>query len=101
MPNLRGASPVDCHGGGHSYAARTVSKGRPNRRRRDLGGVLDMIKITACSEGLHKQRLQSREQGARLRGGGGRLGYNGGGVGRLLGARGVAIEGTAGSGGMR
>ena len=43
MPNLRGTSPVGCDGEDHSYAARMVSRGRPNQQSRDCGGVLGTV----------------------------------------------------------
>ena len=43
VTNLWGACLVGRDREGHSYAARTVSRGRPSRRPRDRGGVLNMV----------------------------------------------------------
>ena len=55
MPNLRFASPVGHDDGDRSYVARTVSNGRPRRRRRDRDGVLRTVMIT-----IAEQRMQAR-----------------------------------------
>ena len=79
MPNLRGASLVR-----PSYATRTVSRGRPNWRRHDRGGVLGagvMIGMQA-----HRQDAWTHGQGVRLRGQGA------GPVGKVSGHAGKAHE---------
>ena len=57
VPNLQGASPVGREDGGRSYVARSVSSGRPRRRRCDRDGVLNMTVITVV-------KLSARAGGA-------------------------------------
>ena len=60
MPNLRGASPVSRDDGDRSYVARTVSSGRPYRRRRDRGGVLRTVMITIVRRKVQAGRANAQ-----------------------------------------
>ena len=45
MPNLRGASPVGRGVGGREYAARAISRGKPNRRNQGCGGIPSTTRV--------------------------------------------------------
>ena len=45
MPNLRGASPVGRGVGGRAYAARAISRGKPNRRNQGRGRIPSTTRV--------------------------------------------------------
>ena len=59
MSNLQGANPVGRDDGDHSYAAQTVSRRGPNRRRRDCGRILSTEVMTTEARGVRMQGRMS------------------------------------------
>ena len=64
MPNLRGTSPVGRDGKGRSYAAQTVSRGRPNQRCHGRGGILSTEVMKVYAGGVHRQGRMGALAGA-------------------------------------
>ena len=59
MPNLRGTSLVGRGVGGRAYAARAISRGKPNRRNQGRGGIPSRTRVDS-SLGRDAMGLQPR-----------------------------------------